>query len=161
MKILETLQFDFQVTGPCQCIERFLRILNYDKTSRKIIQMAYQICKFSQNDSEFLDYRQSQLAACACIITINIYEKDKNNGNFKFEKLGDQIQLNTDIWNNSYIVGLTGYTIEILKVPLYRLCLFIRENLTPDRLAQINLEAIQNVKNFEPDSNNQKQLILQ
>jgi hypothetical protein len=75
------------------------------------------------------------LAACACIISINIYQRDKNNTGFKFEKKGDEILLNTDIWNNSYIVGLTGYTIEMLKVPLYRLCLFIRENLTPDRLA--------------------------
>jgi hypothetical protein len=97
--------------------------------------MAYQICKFSQNDSEFLDYRQSQLAACACIISINIYQRDKNSASFKFERVGNEILLNTDIWNNSYIVGLTGYTIEMLKKPLYRLCHFIRENLTPDRLA--------------------------
>jgi len=89
------------------------------------------------------------LAACACIISINIYQRDKNNTGFKFEKRGDGILLNTDIWNNSYIVGLTGYTIEMLKVPLYSLCLFIRENLTPDRLVQMNLECILEVTNFE------------
>ena len=57
--------------------------------------------------------------------------------------------LNTDIWNNAYIAGLTGYTVEMLRVPLYQLCLFIRENLTPDRLKDINLEAILQVRNFQ------------
>ena len=149
LKIIGLLNFDFQLTGPCQSIERFLRILNFDKTSNKIIQMAYQICKFSQNDSEFLDYRQSQLAACACIISINIYQRDKNGSSFKFAKLGNEILLNTDIWNNAYIVGLTGYTIEMVRKPLYQLCLFIRENLTPDRLKDVNLEAILQVRNFQ------------
>jgi hypothetical protein len=37
IKILSALNFNFQIAGPCQCIERYLRILNYDKTSSKII----------------------------------------------------------------------------------------------------------------------------
>ena len=121
--------------------------------------MAYQICKFSQNESCFLEYRPSQLAACACIISINIYEKDKNSHNFTFQKKGDHILLNTEIWNNSYVVALTGYTIQMIKQPLYMLCKFIRENLTPDRLANINLEAILELQDFSKD-NSEMQLVL-
>ena len=122
--------------------------------------MAYQICKFSQNDCEFLDYRQSQLAACAVIISNNIYQLGKNIKSFKFEKKGEEYLLNTDIWNNPYIIGLTGYTIEMLKIPLYRLCHFIRESLTPDRLALMNLEDLLHVKNFAFEKKSSKQLVL-
>ncbi len=38
--------------------------------------MTYQLCKYQLNDSRFLNYNPSMIAACASIIAINIYEKD-------------------------------------------------------------------------------------
>jgi uncharacterized protein with PIN domain len=61
-------------------MERFLRILGYD-LNVPVYQMSCQICKFSLNESRFLNYRPSMLAACAIILSINIYEKD-NSSNF-------------------------------------------------------------------------------
>ena len=59
--------------------------------------------------------------------------------------------LNTDIWNNAYVVSLTGYSIMMLKEPLYALSKFIRENLTPDRLEGFDLENILELRDFEPN----------
>tara|TARA_B100000780_G_C20918309_1_gene365766 strand:+ start:481 stop:657 length:177 start_codon:yes stop_codon:yes gene_type:complete len=58
--------------------------------------------------------------------------------------------LNTDIWNNTEIVSLTGYSIEMIKEPLYHLSSFIKSNLTPDRLVGFNLEYIKELKDIEP-----------
>lgn len=52
-----------------------MRILNYD-TNKTIQDMGFQICKFQLNDSRFLNYKPSVVAACAIILSINIYEKD-------------------------------------------------------------------------------------
>jgi hypothetical protein len=65
-----------------------------------------------------------------------------------FQKKDGEFILNTDIWNNARVVGLTGYSIMQIKEPLYHLAKFIRENLTPDRLAGFNLEAILQVQDF-------------
>lgn len=74
-QILVRLGFDFNFPGPIQSMERFLRILGYNQ-NRTMYDMAYQICKFQLNDSKFLKYRPSQIAACSVILSINIYEKD-------------------------------------------------------------------------------------
>lgn len=39
--------------------------------------MGFQICKFQLNDCKFLEFRPSQMAACAAIIAINIFERDQ------------------------------------------------------------------------------------
>ena len=39
--------------------------------------MSFQICKFSLNDAIFLKYYPSQIAACALILSVNIYELDR------------------------------------------------------------------------------------
>ena len=134
-------------------MERYLRILDYDKKTSVVYSMAYQICKFSQNDSKFLEYRPSQLAAAACIISINIFERDKSQeGNSFFEKRNGFLLLNTNIWNNTKVVGVTGYSISMIKEPLCALSKFIRENLTPDRLEGFDLEAILDLNDFKLDS---------
>ena len=73
--ILITMNFDYNFPGPIQSMERFLRILEYD-FNRTVYDMSYQICKFQLNDSKFLEFRPSQIAACSIIIAINIYERD-------------------------------------------------------------------------------------
>jgi hypothetical protein len=58
--------------------------------------------------------------------------------------------LNTDVWNNTEIVSLTGYSIEMIKEPLYHLSSFIKQNLTPNRLEGFNIEHIKDLKDIEP-----------
>jgi hypothetical protein len=74
--ILFKLGFDFNFPGPIQYLERFLRVLDYDM-NKNVQEMCFQICKFCLNDAKFLDFRPSQVAACSCILSINIYERDK------------------------------------------------------------------------------------
>lgn len=73
--ILIVMNFDYNFPGPIQSLERYLRILEYD-FNKTVYDMSYQICKFQLNDSKFLNYRPSQLAACSIIISVNIYERD-------------------------------------------------------------------------------------
>lgn len=79
------LGFDFNFPGPIQTMERYLRILNYD-LNPTVFEFAYELCKFQLNDSKFLEYRPSQIAACACILAINIYEDSVNNQNNVLKK---------------------------------------------------------------------------
>lgn len=81
--ILTSVGFDFGWPGPIQTMERFLRVLDFDQ-NKIVNDMGYQICKFQLNDSRFLIYRPSQLAACAVIIAINIYRRDQE----KFDQIG-------------------------------------------------------------------------
>ena len=74
--ILSAFCFDFNFPGPVQSMERYLRILGY-ALNKTVYDMSYQICKFQLNDSKFLDYRCSQIAACAIIIAVNIFERDQ------------------------------------------------------------------------------------
>jgi len=37
------------------------------------------MCKFQLNDASFLEYRPSEIAAAAVILSINIYEEDLMN----------------------------------------------------------------------------------
>ena len=57
--------------------------------------------------------------------------------------------MNTDIWNNVKVANITGYSIEMLKDPLYDLSMFIRQNLSPDRLAGFDIEECKLLKNYE------------
>lgn len=71
-QILLKLGFDFNFQGPIQSMERYLRLLGYHDNST-VYDMAYQICKFQLNDAQFLEYRPSEIAACAVILSINIF----------------------------------------------------------------------------------------
>lgn len=75
----------------------------------------------------------------------------KNQEDF-FEKKNGLLLMNTNMWNNPQVVGLTGYSISMIKEPLYELAKFIRENLTPDRLEGFDLEAIIEIKDFKQDT---------
>ena len=100
----------------------------------------------------FLEYRPSQIAAAACIISINIFEKDqRQKENRFFEKRNGLLLLNTNIWNNPDVVSVTNYSVSMIIEPLCVLANYIRENLTPDRLEGFDLEAIMEIKDFKPD----------
>lgn len=180
-KILVQKGFDFGFPGPIQAMERYLRLLAFD-TNKIVSDMGYQICKFQLNDSRFLGYRPSQLAACAVIISINIYRRDQE----KFEKSGvfkngedaepvadaasffsiskkkgsngeSMLLINTDIWNNSNIAAVTGYTIEMLKQALFELSMFIRNNLSPDRLAGFDIDSVLEETDFVENKHMKKE----
>ena len=55
-------------------MERYLRILNEDQNSL-VYKITFKILRFQLVDSNFLQYRPSQLAACAIIISLNICRK--------------------------------------------------------------------------------------
>lgn len=72
----------------------------------------------------FLDYRPSQIAAAAVLISINIYNRDdeklkKKEGSFFSRDSDGNRVLNTQIWNNPEIVKSSGYSIEFLKDVLF------------------------------------------
>ena len=116
-------------------MERFLRIMDVD-FNKIIYDMSFQICKFQLNDSKFLQYRPSQIAACAVIISINIYRKnfeeqnkigifsedEQQKGESFFEVSKNKckstglplLKINLEIWNQKYIKDMTGYTIEMI-----------------------------------------------
>ena len=155
-------------------MERYLRILNFD-FNKIVYDMCYQICKFQMNDSKFLQYRPSQLAACSIIISINIYRRDYEKLNKKgvftqptvqyspggsvqdsFFQFSNKIcpqtghkmlKLNLDIWNQKKVVSLSGYSIEMLIDCLSDLSNFIRVNLSPDRLEGFDLDFKEEFKN--------------
>lgn len=115
------------------------------------------------------------MAACSILISVNIYERDlllmklsqqseidvteasffKDQLNIIQEfgmKSGEEktqmLTFNTEIWNNIKVANLTGYSIEMLKEPLYLLSNFIDENLNPRRLEGFNLEALKDATNY-------------
>ena len=68
---------------------------------------------------------------------------NNNNQSEFFETKSDgELVFQTNVWNNSKVVSMTGYSITMISEPLYHLAKFIRENLTPDRLEGFDLEAI-------------------
>ena len=93
------------------------------------------------NDSKFLDYRPSQIAACACILAININEDSEDNETGLLKESKEQPgkwYLNTDIWDHE-IVQTTNYQTENLMDCLLDLCNFLKAQLTPDRLENFDL----------------------
>lgn len=153
-QILVTLGFDFNFPGPMQSLERYLRILDYD-SNRTVNEMSFQICKYQLNEAQFLNYRPSQIAACALVIAINIFERDQLRYNnrqalefFKGADLNKPLKLNTAIWNNPTVLKLTGYSIQMLARPMYELSVFITKNLTPNKLEGFDIHALLYLKNF-------------
>lgn len=56
--------------------------------------------------------------------------------------------LNTDIWNNELIATISGYSINDIIPCLYDLSMFISENLSPNRLADFDVEALKSVEAY-------------
>lgn len=63
--------------------------------------------------------------------------------------LSYSVSVNTDIWNNRRLSLTTGYTIEMLREPLYHLAEFIKSNLVPNHLQYFQLGNILGVKNVQ------------
>lgn len=77
-EILFMFGCDFNFHGPIHFVDRYLRLLNY--ANEPVIQMmCNEICKFSLNDEMFLNYKPSQIAACAVILSINIFKKEERD----------------------------------------------------------------------------------
>ena len=110
------------------------------------------------NDAKFLNYRASQIAASACILAINLYERDfyeviENNPFFNDCKMKDGvIDFNTDIWNCEFVHNLSLYTMDDIKICLYDLSTFICCNLQPNRLEGFNIEGILEVQNYNSNT---------
>ena len=167
-KVLVKLGFDLNFYGPVEPMHRFLHLLGYDKNDL-MVNMTFQICKFSLNEPIFLNYRPSVIAACAVILFANIYMRDKeayeSTGVFKYGKRpfkshdsffllsskflsNPLLQVNTKIWNNQKVMENTGLTYTALKQCLYELANFIRESLVPDRLHTFDLQSILEADDF-------------
>jgi len=80
---------DFNFMNPINFVDRYLRILNYNKVEQ-IVNMCYEMCKFSLNHETFLEYRASQIAACSVILSINIYLKEA----MQFKCMYDSLETN-------------------------------------------------------------------
>ena len=91
--------FDFNFPGPIESMERFFRILDCDQ-NLKVVKLTRNILRQHICIGNFLNYRPSQVAACAVIIAINIREK--------------RSMICLDIWNNEKIQTTTGYSTEML-----------------------------------------------
>jgi hypothetical protein len=57
-----------------------------------------------------------------------------------------KIPLNTSIWKNYKVITSTGYSIEMIKEPMYLLGIFIQENLQPNRLEGFDVDSIKQLK---------------
>ena len=137
------------------------------------------------NSPQFLKYRPSQIAACAVIIAINIQKRSEmllratNSpratattplaGRGAAKKLSQIIssdslmnncdgdfEFKTAFWNNERVLRHTGYTIEMLKEPLYHLSTYLKQSHITQKMEHFNLEGIRELKNFKlekPSSN--------
>ena len=89
-KVLVKLGFDLHFPGPVDPMQRFLHLLGYNKNDL-VLNMTFQICKFTTNKPVFLNYRPSMIAACAVILCANIYMRDteayESTGVFKQGKV--------------------------------------------------------------------------
>ena len=57
-----------------------------------------------------------------------------------------KIPLNTQIWSNLSVISQTGYSIEMIKDPLYLLAFFIQDNLQPNRLEGFDIDLVLKLK---------------
>jgi hypothetical protein len=63
------------------------------------------------------------------------------------------LRFNTEIWNNPKVASLTGYSIEMIRDPLYEMASFIQENLSPNRLEGFDIENIKHLESYSPAPN--------
>ena len=77
-EVLVKLGFDLNFPGLVAPMDRFLHLFGFNK-SQLMVDMTYQICKFTMNEPAFLNYRPSMIAACAVTICANIYMRDKES----------------------------------------------------------------------------------
>jgi cyclin B len=76
-QILKTLKFSLHYVGPIPFIERFQRLFGLDQEAqdhdfKQVGFTARQFCKYMQRYGQFLQWKPSQLAAAAFILSINL-----------------------------------------------------------------------------------------
>ena len=77
-QILVLLNFDIQHTGPLPFLERYLRIYNLDQIRRadkhiaQLQKLSRRYCRYMQRESDFLDFRPSQIAAASLMLALNV-----------------------------------------------------------------------------------------
>jgi hypothetical protein len=81
-EVLVKLEFDLQLPGPLEPLQRFIGLLGYQKKS-EVYSIASQICMFSLVDSCFLNIPPSEIAAAAAILSVNIFNSSRNYSFFE------------------------------------------------------------------------------
>lgn len=150
---------DFNFVTPISHIERYFHLLDIeDEIVQEVKQLAVQICVIQLIESKFLRFRQSQMTACAILISYNIIKKDqayaklklKNDGRseqefpLQFGRIG-LFDFDASIWNNSKVVTLTGYSFNQLKKCLKMLAINLKAYYNPDRLLGIDIDSIEDI----------------
>ena len=73
--VIRTLDFDLRTVSSIQFLERFLRLFGLDmedsKTSRQVVDLTMQYCRFMQRESCFLPFKPSHLAAASMLFSLN------------------------------------------------------------------------------------------
>lgn len=74
--VIRTLDFDLRSVSSMHFLERYLRLVGLDKedskTSRQIIELSHQYCRFMQRESCFLKHTASSIAASSLIFSLNL-----------------------------------------------------------------------------------------
>ena len=83
-----------------------------------------------------MNYRPSIVAACAALLSINIYESEKkeNSSFFAASNTSNLLEINTNIWNNKEVHETSCYSIEDLRPCLHRLAKFLAKNTMPEKM---------------------------
>jgi hypothetical protein len=73
------------------------------------------------------------IAACAALISINIYENEhkENSSFFAVPNSSNLLELNTNIWNNKRVHETSCYSIEDIRPCLHKLAKFLAKNIMP------------------------------
>jgi len=94
-------------------MERYLRVLGYHKND-KVIKLCREILRQQIKQADFLNYRPSQVAACAVQVAINMYQNSQLTS--------------MSLWNNEKTIAMTGYSTEMLKEPMEEMAKFVSSN---------------------------------
>lgn len=166
--ILTRLGFEFNFSGLMDFIQRYLRVLGWDKNPQMKV-ICEQLARFQLNYSTFLKFKPSQLAACIVIIAVNILRKTQIDSQKKAEAITNIVHfqnkhamnflkkcpttglyiMNTDIWNNPEVTRITGYTLEMIKEPLLTLCQHLQSEIRSSQLEDFNVDYIRSLRNYQ------------
>lgn len=53
------------------------------------------------------------------------------------------------MWNNFEVMKSSGYTIEMIKEPLYLLAQCLKDGMKSNQLEDFNIDQMKNLKNFK------------
>ena len=76
-QVLKNLEFDLTFNSPITFLERYLRIYQFDDTSKpqiyaQISSAAYKCCRVIQRESSYLESTPSQIAAASLVLSYNL-----------------------------------------------------------------------------------------